>query len=149
MRDQPTEVVLATSVLDAIRHHALEQPHREVCGVLLGAWGPPPTITYAMRGTNVLNATDRYLLDAPTLLAADDRASRLGSSIVGFYHSHPNHVAIPSLSDRHSAWAGYLYLIVSVGAVHPPYSCAWSIDSALRIHPLPLAGAYHSPYVPD
>ena len=78
------------------------------------------------------------MLDAASLLKADDVASRRGASIVGFYHSHPNQAAIPSISDRQTAWQGFVYLIVSTDAVHASAICAWTIDHTLRVHPLLL-----------
>lgn len=62
--------------------------------------------------------------------------------MIGFYHSHPEHPAIPSECDRELAWPEYIYPIVSV-----PQGCAgdisgWSLDpsdrfqsEALRISP--------------
>lgn len=125
-------------MLDTIQRHALEQPCREVCGVLLGAWGPPIAALGVVRGHNVLRASDQYLIDAASLLAADDAARARGMAIVGFYHSHPNHVPIPSRSDRATAWAGFAYLIVGANAGQPATVCAWVMDSQ-GIHPLLIA----------
>jgi proteasome lid subunit RPN8/RPN11 len=33
---------------------------------------------------------------------------------VGFYHSHPDHPAVPSAFDLEHAWPVYSYVIVSV-----------------------------------
>lgn len=138
MSTTATEVLVSPAVLDALRHHAHEQPEREVCGVLLGVWGAPTVVDGVVRGINILHARDRYMLDAASLLQADDAASARGGSVVGFYHSHPNQAAIPSISDRQTAWHGFVYLIVSTDAAHAPAICAWTIDHALRVHPLLL-----------
>jgi proteasome lid subunit RPN8/RPN11 len=34
--------------------------------------------------------------------------------VIGFYHSHPDHPAVPSQFDLDHAWPVYSYLIVSV-----------------------------------
>ena len=53
------------------------------------------------------------------MLAAEKEARGLGLSVVGYYHSHPDHPSRPSDFDRDHAWPGVTYLIVSVqqGAV--------------------------------
>jgi proteasome lid subunit RPN8/RPN11 len=37
-----------------------------------------------------------------------------GLEVLGYYHSHPDHPALPSISDREHAWPWYSYVIVSV-----------------------------------
>src|SRR5438046_3825472 len=34
--------------------------------------------------------------------------------VLGYYHSHPNHPAAPSVFDTERSWESYVYLIVSV-----------------------------------
>ncbi|MGH8508908.1 MAG: Mov34/MPN/PAD-1 family protein, partial [Gammaproteobacteria bacterium] len=46
--------------------------------------------------------------------AADRDARARGLEIVGVWHSHPDHPAEPSETDRAAAWEGWSYLIVSV-----------------------------------
>ena len=49
-----------------------------------------------------------------TVLAAQKEARALSFDVVGYYHSHPDHPAVPSEFDREHAWPGLSYLIVSV-----------------------------------
>src|SRR6202049_5364545 len=49
-----------------------------------------------------------------TMLAAHKEARAAGLSVVGYYHSHPDHPAEPSEFDREHAWPGLSYLIVAV-----------------------------------
>jgi proteasome lid subunit RPN8/RPN11 len=37
-----------------------------------------------------------------------------GLEVVGIFHSHPDHPAVPSECDRRLAWPQYLYVILSV-----------------------------------
>ncbi len=46
----------------------------------------------------------------------EDSADARGLQIVGFYHSHPDHPAQPSLYDLEHAWVNMAYIIVSVQA---------------------------------
>ena len=51
---------------------------------------------------------DRYVVDPLAILRADRMARDAGMEIVGFYHSHPDHPAIPSATDTELAWPGYV-----------------------------------------
>jgi proteasome lid subunit RPN8/RPN11 len=57
---------------------------------------------------------DRYWIDPQDLLAAQKWGREQGQTIIGIYHSHPNHPAVPSEQDRRWAWSGYVYLIISI-----------------------------------
>lgn len=90
---------------------------RERCGVLVGrATADAASVERVVeaRNLNTRRAADRYELDPQDLLAADyaARADRL--DIVGIWHSHPDHPARPSETDRSAAWEGWSYLIASV-----------------------------------
>jgi proteasome lid subunit RPN8/RPN11 len=91
-------------------------PH-EVCGLLLGR--PTPGGAEVMEAVEVRNASlertrDRYRLDPEDFLRIDLRARALGWDVVGIWHSHPDHPARPSTTDREHAWDEYVYVIVSV-----------------------------------
>lgn len=91
-------------------------PH-ETCGLLLGLRnGVETEVKEAMlaRNLNVERAQDRYELDPEDYLAADSRARRAGMEIVGIWHSHPEHPALPSPTDLAQGWEGWSYLILSV-----------------------------------
>jgi proteasome lid subunit RPN8/RPN11 len=57
---------------------------------------------------------DRFWIDPADLFAALKSSRDRGVEIVGIYHSHPDHPAIPSATDLQLAWPEYAYLIVSV-----------------------------------
>ena len=93
-------------------------PH-ETCGVLVGreADGLSRVLCAVQaRNRNGERPGDRYELDPGDHLAADMEARSRGLSIVGIWHSHPDHPAEPSEADRAGAWEGWSYLILSVGA---------------------------------
>jgi len=90
----------------------------ERCGLLIGYQGEALVRVLELVQTRNLNrerAGDRYELDPDAFLAADIRARAQGMEIVGVWHSHPDHPARPSETDRARAWSGWSYLIVSVG----------------------------------
>ena len=41
-------------------------------------------------------------------------ATETGLTLIGFYHSHPDHPAVPSSVDLEHAWPNLHYLILSV-----------------------------------
>ena len=91
----------------------------ETCGVLLGrAEGERCTVLadYPARNLNHERSRDRFELDPHDYLAAEDAASVAGTAVLGIWHSHPDHPARPSETDREMAWPGWSYVILSVGA---------------------------------
>ena len=91
----------------------------ETCGLLLGVrTGDAVEVRELVQARNLNRerARDRYELDPDDFLAADALARRQGIEIVGIWHSHPDHPARPSATDRDGAWGGWSYVIVSVGA---------------------------------
>lgn len=92
-------------------------PH-ETCGLLLGVRRGEEHVVSRVRRARNLNVErpeDRYELDPQDFLSADREARAAGLDIVGIWHSHPDHPARPSATDRDGAWPGWSYLIVSVG----------------------------------
>lgn len=120
---------------------------REVCGVLIGRRAPQLVLERVVTAQNVHPTPQHhFLLDAATLLRADHLARAAGLEIIGFYHSHPNGLVLPSSSDRRAAWPGYLVLIVAVMSTQSRALSAWIVaaDGRLRpetIRPRPTAGA--------
>lgn len=82
------------------------------------------------RATNVAE-TDRerrYVIDPRETLAVGKEISSQGHEILGFYHSHPDHPAVPSEFDRSRAWPWYSYVILSIVDRTPAELCAWVLD---------------------
>lgn len=107
-------------------HHAAATYPEECCGILLGTQsrdGQRET-SLVERVLSIENEREdsrhnRFLIRSETVLAAHREARRLGLDVLGYYHSHPDHPAVPSDYDREHAWPGMSYVIVSVenGAV--------------------------------
>ena len=89
----------------------------ETCGLLLGKQEEGRVQVrrvLAARNVNTERAHDRYEMAPEDLLAADEAAQAEGLEIVGIWHSHPEHPACPSETDRVQAWQGWSYVILSV-----------------------------------
>lgn len=89
---------------------------RECCGLLLGRGQEDGqhVVLYHHPTHNLASGDDRFEIDPEDYLAAESAAKSAGIAIVGVWHSHPDHPARPSPTDRALAWPGWSYLIVSV-----------------------------------
>lgn len=115
-------ITLDDSVLARIREHGLRAYPNEACGVLLGR--SPGDGTRGARvvssGLPLENSREageqyhRFVITPRDYLDAERRADELGLEIVGFYHSHPDHPAVPSDYDRDHALPGLSYIVTSV-----------------------------------
>ena len=105
--------VLSDSVRAAIARHAEESYPDECVGLLLGRMnGRRTDVTDIYQAANEWTAEinlagtdedhsrrDRFYLDPREYLRADRAAGDRDLDIVGCYHSHPDHPAIPSPRD--------------------------------------------------
>ena len=60
------------------------------------------------------NRKRRYKVESRDYLSAEKKADSLGKTLIGFYHSHPNHPARPSQTDLDFALPNFVYIIVSI-----------------------------------
>lgn len=102
----------------------------EGCGVLVGT---SDEVTQVRPGRNTRGpedrARDRYVLDPLDILAAEREADAAGLEVVGFWHTHPDHPSRASRYDADHAWAGYLYVIVSVVGGKAEGEQGWVLES--------------------
>jgi proteasome lid subunit RPN8/RPN11 len=106
-------VMLGAGVEEAIRRHGGETYPNECCGALVGAGGRV-TAAVALPNTTEEGPRRRFLVRPSDYRLAEKRAGDLGSELLGFYHSHPDHPARPSAFDLDHAWPTFAYVIVSV-----------------------------------
>ena len=59
--------------------------------------------------------------------AAERRAAERGATLLGFYHSHPDHPARPSRYDLDHAWPVFAYVIVAVEGGEPRALTSWRL----------------------
>jgi proteasome lid subunit RPN8/RPN11 len=66
-----------------------------------------------------------------------------GLEVLGYYHSHPDHPARPSINDREHAWPWYSYVIISVERGIPKDLTSWVLAEdrgAFRAEQLEIVG---------
>ena len=115
------------------RHAQADYPH-ECCGLLVGqrdAEGWRVDYARPARNLNTERARDRYLLDSRDFMRIDREAREGGLDIVGVYHSHPDHPARASETDRENAWPAFAYLIVGVRQGQAEEWRVWEYDGAV------------------
>jgi proteasome lid subunit RPN8/RPN11 len=96
---------------------AMAEPgNEECCGFLFGYGSLEDRIvTKTMMAENIAeNRKDRFEISPLEYLNAERYADRNSLRLLGIYHSHVDHPAIPSESDRLSAYPELSYLIISV-----------------------------------
>ena len=104
---------LAEGVAAAIRRHGEETFPHECCGALIGS-GDRVIAAVPLPNTTEEGPRRRFLVRPSDYRMAEQRASKLGGDLLGFYHSHPDHPARPSQFDLDHAWPNFHYVIVSV-----------------------------------
>jgi proteasome lid subunit RPN8/RPN11 len=107
-------VRIARGALLEVHRHAGEGYPNEICGILIAARGSDlATVTRRVRNTVVERARDRYEMDPREQIRIQRECDESGLEIVGYYHSHPDHPAMASVTDAARSWAGPVYVIVS------------------------------------
>jgi proteasome lid subunit RPN8/RPN11 len=106
--------------MEAIEAHGAEGYPDEICGVMLGPQAER-VVTEVRRARNIIveRSRDRYEIDPRDHIRIQREADATGLDIVGYYHSHPDHPAQASRFDTERAWAGYVYVIVSIQGGKP------------------------------
>lgn len=116
--------------LERIHQHAGECYPNECCGILVGRTGETKRVIKILETENfeIARGRDRYAIHGKDFLKADNIAKREGLEILGFYHSHPGNLPVPSSTDRETAWQGYRYLIVSLQDRKGPEFKCWILN---------------------
>jgi proteasome lid subunit RPN8/RPN11 len=122
-----------------IRAHGVQSYPHECCGALLGVDSDENREVRALfplvnRRTD--SPHNRFSVKAEDVLSAERTARDAGLSVVGWYHSHPDHPALPSEFDREHAWPWYSYVIVSVEKGAAETIASWRLaDDRMRFEP--------------
>jgi proteasome lid subunit RPN8/RPN11 len=119
-------VRLAAEALAAIRREAARADPHEGCGALLGGTGLVRE-TLALPNQETGSPRTRFTVAPRDYLAVEAAADARGLALVGFWHSHPDHPARPSETDRAYAWPGLLTLVIAVERGEPRELTAWEV----------------------
>ncbi len=122
-------VILLKDVQAQIFRHLQRSYPNEGGGFLLGLReGDTLRVTEAIEIDNVFEAEEqyhRYAMTPQDWSRLEDEADKRGLMLVGYFHSHPDSPAIPSIYDRDHALPQFLYLITPVYAAKAGEMLAW------------------------
>ena len=111
-------ILVGVGCLDSIRKHG-EATYPEECGgLLLGVFEDGVRVireTAPLENVRKDSRHNRVALDPLAYAQTERDATRRGLGVWGYYHSHPDHPAVPSAFDlEHAPFIEWSYLIVSV-----------------------------------
>jgi len=119
--------------LAQIRAHGERDYPSECCGLMLGRFadGRKQVVeTYAISNAREEEAKrNRFLIRPDELMRGEKYARDKGLDVIGFYHSHPDDVAVPSQYDLEHAWPTYSYVVMSVEKGQTVDLRSWEMES--------------------
>jgi proteasome lid subunit RPN8/RPN11 len=121
---------LSEDVLTQIHAHGEQAYPEEGAGFLLGADGSERAVKTILPLANSREDAarhNRYLITPEDYLTAELEADRLGLSLIGVFHSHPDHPNRPSEFDRDWAQPFFSYIITSVDVGKAVESRSWRL----------------------
>jgi proteasome lid subunit RPN8/RPN11 len=128
--------VLTVTISAALQSRIFEQLQRtypnEGGGFLLGEIREDHTTIRDIHPVENVFASEeqyhRYAMTPTDWMRLEDEADAKGLSLVGYYHSHPDHPAIPSEFDRVHALPNFRYIITSVQQGKAADFRAWQLS---------------------
>ncbi|WRH65007.1 MAG: M67 family metallopeptidase [Planktothrix sp. GU0601_MAG3] len=151
-------LTISSEQIQAISTHAEQTYPQECCGLLMGkinenndritveiiptenAWNSETSKTFEEVETTDIPVTSerRFTISPQQMIQAQKQGRDRNLIIIGIYHSHPDHPAIPSEFDRVCAWSDYSYLIISVEKGKTSDLQNWSLDQDHQFQSQPL-----------
>lgn len=110
---------------DIAREASAAYPY-EGCGALLGENGHA-RVMLPLPNTEKDRPRIRFEVSPEDYRRVEREADARGFRLLGFWHSHPDHPALPSATDLSCAWVGLLTVIVSVQKGRARDIGAWEI----------------------
>ncbi|HUI64116.1 MAG TPA: M67 family metallopeptidase [Bacteroidota bacterium] len=135
-------LTMTHTALHKIKVHSMEAYPEECCGILLGSENKgSKEVLDVLRIDNAKgeNRTRRFLITPADYRRAEAEAEAERLEVIGFYHSHPDHPAMPSQFDLDHAWPSCSYVIASVEERVPCVVRSWVLKddrSAFEEEPL-------------
>ena len=125
-------IVIEPTPLSLMNAHAVITFPEECCGFLYGIENSDDTrIISKIREVDNSKTGDkrrRFEITAKDYMLAERFAMENKIQLLGIYHSHPNHPAIPSEHDRIAAQPYFSYIIVSVMQGNTDFIRSWRLN---------------------
>ena len=123
----PDGLRIEPEVIEAIRGAARAAYPHEGCGALIGQPGGPVVESIELPNRETGRPKVRFSVSPSDYLAVEETADRRGLALLGFWHSHPDHPARPSETDRRYAWPELLTVVIGVAGGQPGEITAWEV----------------------
>ena len=126
------KIHIPSDLLEQIQAHGENAYPYEGAGLMLGKEEEDKrtveSLLFLENAREEENQHNRYLITAEDMLLGEKEADRLNSTILGIFHSHPDHPNRPSEYDREFAIPWYSYLITSVNNEKAAGSRCWRLE---------------------
>jgi len=122
---------LPESILVRINQHGEQSYPEEGAGFLLGSDNGTRQVENILILPNAREDSarhNRFLITPEAYLKAELEADKLGLSLIGVFHSHPDHPNWPSEYDREWAQPFFSYIITTVNAGQAAESRSWRLS---------------------
>lgn len=124
-------IKLSKEHIETIKRHGEKTFPEECGGLLLGLEEDGVRVireVLPLENARQDSRHNRVELDPRDYLRAEREAAKRGLGVWGYYHSHPNHPAVPSGFDLdHAPFIEWSYLIVSVRDGKSEEVRAWTV----------------------
>lgn len=112
-------ITLSKTHLSEIHEHGIEAYPEECCGAMLGNIDFDAKKKVVIELIRIENHSSenkhrRFAITPEDYRKIEIIAKEKNLSLLGFYHTHPDHPAQPSETDLKFAWPVFSYLILSV-----------------------------------
>jgi len=118
-------LVIPQELLRQIHVHGEQAYPEEGAGFLIGEAGKVENILPLENAREDGARHNRFLITPEEYLKAELTADRLGLSLIGVFHSHPDHPNRPSEYDREWAQPFFSYIITTVNEGKAIESRSW------------------------
>lgn len=120
-------------LIDRLLDHARTDYPHECCGAMFGRFesNGDMSVDEALplsNGREDAHRHNRFAITVDDVRSCEAKARHRGVDLIGFYHSHPDHPAVPSDFDRDNALPFYLYPIVSVHGGEATVLRCWTLS---------------------
>jgi proteasome lid subunit RPN8/RPN11 len=127
-------IIVESGPLAEMKAHALNTFPDECCGFLYGTEESDDSrlISKILKVNNSKTGDKkrRFEISGKDYMLAEKFAVENDTVLLGIYHSHPNHPAIPSEHDRVAAQPYFSYVILSVTPENIDHIRSWQLNEA-------------------
>ncbi len=136
---------IAPEALEAMRQHAERVYPNECCGFFYGR--DEDENRFIERASEVVNSKEgdqrrRFEVSPADYMKAEKFALEQQTTLLGVYHSHPEHPAVPSEHDRVQAMPFFSYIIISVRSAKAEEVRSWQLNEGQQFYEESIADSH-------